>query len=435
MSHLKLFTLISLLGLGKLTTNELQLQQSADGLLTLWLDHSSGISSDFLIGSANKTVNLLPFVNLDLILIAAKNCSNINGFQEYDPAQSDWWSFSNDKWNSQLEVSPFSRMPQYFRGSMIRDSFCPKNGTKECVTNETEKHTTFFLVTEVNGTLNIGNNDGILGLAPSQREGFKSYLDILKEQGRIIRKSFSYKYDKDTPRMVFGDFDEESRSVSFEKLPTRDGDLIYGAKILHYEFNGVEIDFGTNSYFTFEPSISYNLFLIRDQQVFNATITKLNETLQSMNEHSMLLGDGEALVPFFKGMTCKDAQLYTSTFKIDLRGIILEPNLFAISNDVFNNCIMRMGFVYNPNLTEGVDNLYIMTGETLGDTVLSINFDSEELVLAGGYAKKGAIIRLWGWIAIISGIFLLIAIIGFVVHKVRQGKLSRRLDQYETIQQ
>ena len=137
----------------------------------------------------------------------------------------------------------------------------------DCVSNTTLSP--FFLVTEVNGTLNIGNNDGLLGLAPTQKKGFKSYLDILKDQGRIARKSFSYTYDKDLPKLVLGEFDDESRSVSFEKLPTREGDLIYGAKILSYEFDGVEIDFGSNSYLTFEPSISYNLFLIRDQAVFN----------------------------------------------------------------------------------------------------------------------------------------------------------------------
>lgn len=112
--------------------------------------------------------------------------------------------------------------------------------------------------------MNIGNNDGILGLAPSTRKGYKSYLDILKDQGRINRKAFSYSFDKDKPKMILGDFNDEARSVNFEKLPTRGGDIIYGAQILNYMFNEVEINFGSKSFFTFEPSLGYNLFLIRD---------------------------------------------------------------------------------------------------------------------------------------------------------------------------
>jgi hypothetical protein len=64
-----------------------------------------------------------------------------------------------------------------------------------------------------------------------------------------------------------------------------------------------------------------------------------------MSPSAMLLGDGDSIVPFFKGMNCKDAQVYTSTLKIDLGGLILEPNLLAISNDVFNNCLVKLAFI------------------------------------------------------------------------------------------
>ena len=81
------------------------------------------------------------------------------------------------------------------------------------------------------------SNDGILGLAPSTREGFKSYLEVLKGLGYIDSNSFSYTYDKLTPILNLGNFDTSARSVSFEKLPTKGGDVIYGSRIVNYKFN------------------------------------------------------------------------------------------------------------------------------------------------------------------------------------------------------
>jgi hypothetical protein len=147
----------------------------ANGKVTLWLDHGDGIASNFLIGSANKTVSLVPFVNSNMIMIASANCTNINGEQAYDPANSTWWNFTDTRVTN-VEVSPFSRVPQYFKGNLIADSLCPKNGTDDCISGELSNLTPFFLITQANGTLIEGNNDGLLGLVPSDSKEFKSYL-------------------------------------------------------------------------------------------------------------------------------------------------------------------------------------------------------------------------------------------------------------------
>jgi hypothetical protein len=93
-----------------------------------------------------------------------------------------------------------------------------------------------------------------------------------------------------------------------------------------------------------------------------------------------------------------------------------------------------MGIVYNPNLTEGLDNLFILNGKSLGDTILSIDYDNQELVLFGGFTRKGPLIRFWGWVGIVSGAVALIAIIGYIINNVRQSKIKNRLEEYENIQ-
>jgi hypothetical protein len=69
-----------------------------------------------------------------------------------------------------------------------------------------------------------------------------------------------------------------------------------------------------------------------------------------------------------------------------------------------------------------------LSGETLGETELQIDFDQEELVLLGGYSRKGPLIRFWGWVGIIGGsVALIAAIVGFVCWR-KNKKLKQRLN-------
>lgn len=112
--------------------------------------------------------------------------------------------------------------------------------------------------------------DGILGLTPSERPGFKSYLQHIKDLGYIDSHSLTLQYREDGSLLNLGEFNSSYDSVDYVKLASDEGSVFWGAKIDNYELSGTKISFTDKlSYLVVEPAMAGNVLMIRQKDLFD----------------------------------------------------------------------------------------------------------------------------------------------------------------------
>ena len=139
-------------------------------------------------------MNLIPRLDLDYTLIAAKNCTQCPR-KEYDAVKSEQVGYLKPTAETKnITLGDFrSKTPLEVGGSYVKDTLSTRSleSREKIFNNITEWHE-FFLVHNITGEETIlkriakAGSDGFLGLAPSMTaNGKPSYVEYLKKIGAI----------------------------------------------------------------------------------------------------------------------------------------------------------------------------------------------------------------------------------------------------------